>query len=124
MKLDLILYYLGILLSYLLYIWVLISGIYDYMSNNYNIQLTILIIIAMIASFMKLPKSFLGKTGTLREQILFSGVFTIQTLGLILNVLAFRNKYEYLSYIFVILIVIIYIIAALIFIPRFKFFKY
>lgn len=113
------LYILGICFSYFIYIWLLISGIDDTMSNSFNFQLTIFAVIASIATFLKLPKSF-SVNGTLREQCLFLGLFTLEILALIFNILSYRNNMKYLVYILTTIIIILYFIILYIYIPKFN----
>ena len=118
-----ILYFVGVSLSLATYAWLLIAGVQDAITYQSNMQLTILAAIALVGSYVKLPQCFFSKTGTLREQILFFGIHTLQALGLILNVLAFRKDYMYISYILSIIILIFYLINCILFIPKFKFFN-
>lgn len=122
-KLYKILYFIGIILSLATYVWLLIAGVDDAITHNYNIQLTILAAIALLGSYVKLPQCFFSTTGTLREQILFFGIHSLQIIGLILNILAFRKDFMYISYILSVVITIFYIISCILFIPRFKFFN-
>ena len=118
-----ILYYIGIFGSLSTYAWTLFSGVEDAISGKYNLQLTIMLSISILASFVKLPKCFFSDEGTLREQLLFFGLFTLQALGLMFNIYAFRHKYHHDSNILISILVLFYIISFIVFFPRFLFFK-
>ena len=118
-----LLYFIGIFFSLATYLWLLISGIEDSITYKANLQLTILAAISFVGSFVKLPKCFISNSGTLREQCLFFGLHTLQAVGLIFNIFAFRKDYTNISYILIGLISVIYIVNFIIFFPKFMFFR-
>ena len=113
-----ILYWIGILASLCIYSYTLIVGLQNSIKYSFHKELTITLIIACVASLLKLPGSF-SKSGSLRERCLFFGLLTLEVAALSFNIYADRKKNKELSINSIIFIVISYAIIFSIFFPKF-----
>lgn len=123
MDLYLFLFYFGTFMSFMIGVSWLFSGIQNSIKKKYNYQLTISALIALVASWTKLPHSYLNDDGSTREQILFFGLFTIQIISLIPNIYAFRDKHPNYYYL-IFALILLYLISCYIFIPKFNLLKH